>query len=144
MNENAIQPNMQYALFCSDFIENAGQVSILGVLDGADVRGAIQRSQTMPQTMPKKIFPLKLVLGINAPEGAHKVKLGIKKPSGGIMTTVDLEGFEIRPGETVHRCIASLDMEVSENGTYTFTVFLDGDQIGWAVLPMSFTVDFID
>ncbi len=140
MKENSIQPNMQYALFCSDFIENAGQVSILGVLDGADVRGAIQRSQTMP----RKIFPLKLVLGINAPEGAHNVKLGIRKPSGGIMTTVDLEGFEIHPGETVHRCIASLDMEVSENGTYTFIVFLDGDQIGWAVLPMSFTVDFID
>jgi hypothetical protein len=140
MNEYSIQPNMQYALFCSDFIEDTGQVSILGVLDGADVRGAIQRSQTMP----RKIFPLKLVLGINAPEGAHKVKLGIKKPSGGIMTTVDLEGFEIHQGETVHRCIASLDMEVSENGIYTFTVFLDGDQIGWAVLPMSFTVDFLD
>ena len=38
----------------------------------------------------------------------------------------------------------SLDMEVSEDGLYTFTVYLDGSQIGWAVLPMSFTVDFVD
>lgn len=140
MTEYSLQPNMQYALFCNDFIEDSGQVSILGVLDGADVRGAIKRSQTMP----KKVFPLKLVLGINAPEGPHQVKLGITRPSGGIMTTIDLEGFEMPPGETVHRCIASLDMEVSEDGLYTFTVYLDGSQIGWAVLPMSFTVDFVD
>ena len=140
MTENSSQPNMQYALFCNDFVENSGQVSILGVLDGADVRGAIKRGQTMP----RKVFPLKLVLGINAPEGPHQVKLGITRPSGGVMTTIDLEGFEIHPGETVHRCIASLDMEVAEDGLYTFTAFLDGAQIGWAVLPMSFTIDFID
>jgi hypothetical protein len=140
MTGDSIQPNMQYVLFCNDFVEDSGQVSILGVLDGADVRGAIQRGQTIP----KKVFPLKAVLGINAPEGFHEVRLGITRPSGGIMTTVDLEGFEIHPGETVHRCIASLDMEVSEDGLYTFTVFLDGAQIGWAVLPMSFEIEITD
>ena len=138
--ESPLQPNMQYALFCTDFIESSGQVSILGVLDGADVRGTIKRGEPMPQ----KVFPLKLVLGINAPMGNHRAMLGITRPSGGVMTTVDLEDFEIPPGETVHRCIASLDMEVSEDGLYTFTVFLDGSQIGWAVLPMSFTIDFVD
>jgi len=140
MTGDSIQPNMQYVLFCNDFVEDSGQVSILGVLDGADVRGAIQRGQTIP----KKVFPLKAVLGINAPEGFHEVRLGITRPSGGIMTTVDLESFEIHPGETVHRCIASLDMEVSEDGLYTFTVFLDGAQIGWAVLPMSFEIEITD
>ena len=35
--EYSLQPNMQYALFCNDFIEDSGQVSILGVLDGAVV-----------------------------------------------------------------------------------------------------------
>ena len=94
--------------------------------------------------MPAKVFPLKVVLGINAPEGKHRVKLGITRPSGGIMTTVDLEDFNMHPEETVHRCIASLDMEVSEDGVYTFRVFLDNEEIGWAVLPMSFTVEFID
>ncbi len=62
MMENPLQPNLQYALFCTEFVEASGQVSILGVLDGADVRGTIQRGQPMPQ----KVFPLKLVLGINA------------------------------------------------------------------------------
>ena len=129
MMENPLQPNLQYALFCTEFVEASGQVSILGVLDGADVRGTIQRGQPMPQ----KVFPLKLVLGINAPTGTHQAMLGITRPSGGVMTTIDLESFNVLPGETVHRCIASLDMEVSEDGLYTFTVFLDGSEIGWAV-----------
>ena len=65
MNGNPIDPNMQYVLFCTEFVENAGQVSVFGLLDGADVRGAIPRG--LP--MPPKVFPLKIVLGINAPEG---------------------------------------------------------------------------
>ena len=140
MMENPLQPNLQYALFCNDFVEASGQVSILGVLDGVDVRGTIQRDQPMPL----KIFPLKLVLGINAPTGPHQAMLGITKPSGGVMTTIDLESFDMPPGETVHRCITTLDMEVSEDSLYTFTAFLDGSQIGWAVLHMSFIVDFVD
>ena len=140
MKEDALKPNLQYALFCTELVETSGQVSIMGILDGADVRGTIQRGQPMPQ----KVFPLKLVLGINAPTGAHRAMLGISKPSGGLVTTIDLESFDMPPGETVHRCVASLDMEVSEDGLYTFTVFLDGSQIGWAVLHMSFTVDFVD
>ena len=140
MSEDSLQPNLQYLLFCSDFVEHAGQVSVLGLLDGADVRGSLPRGTPMPA----KVFPLKVVLGINAPDGRHHVKLGITRPSGGIMTTVDLEEFETQPGEAVHRCIASLDMEVSEDGPYTFKVFLDNAEIGWAVLPMSFTVEYID
>ncbi len=140
MSEDAIQTNLQYVLFCSDFVEHGGQVSVFGLLDGADVRGSLPRGAPMPA----KVFPLKVVLGINAPEGMHRVKLGITRPSGGIMTTVDLEDFNMQPEETVHRCIASLDMEVSEDGLYTFKVFLDNEQIGWAVLPMSFTVEYVD
>ena len=132
--------NLQYVLFCSDFVEHQGQVSVFGLLDGADVRGTLPRGSPMPA----KVFPLKVVLGINAPVGKHRVKLGITRPSGGIMTTVDLEEFAMHPEETVHRCIASLDMEVSEDGLYTFRVYLDNEQIGWAVLPMSFTVKFLD
>ena len=140
MSEDARQINLQYVLFCSDFVEHQGQVSVFGLLDGADVRGTLPRGSPMPA----KVFPLKVVLGINAPTGKHHVKLGITRPSGGIMTTVDLEDFNMHPEETVHRCIASLDMEVSEDGAYTFRVFLDNEEIGWAVLPMSFTVEFID
>ena len=140
MSEDAIQTNLQYVLFCSDFVEHGGQVSVFGLLDGADVRGSLPRGAPMPA----KVFPLKVVLGINAPEGKHHVKLGITRPSGGIVTTVDLEDFNMQPEETVHRCIASLDMEVSEDGLYTFRVFLDNEQIGWAVLPMSFTVEYVD
>ena len=102
MMENLLQSNLQYALFCTKFVESSGQVSIFGVLDGADVRGTVRRGQPMPQ----KVFPLKLVLGINAPAGNHRAMLGITKPSGGVMTTMDLESFDILPGETVHRCIA--------------------------------------
>ena len=140
MNEAPLEPNLQYVLFCSDLVEHAGQVSVLGMLDGADVRGSLPRGTPMPA----KVFPLKVVLGINAPVGRHHVKLGITRPSGGIMTTVDLEEFEMQPEEAVHRCVASLDMEVSEDGVYTFRVYLDNAQIGWAVLPMSFTVEFVD
>ena len=140
MNETTLQPNLQYVLFCNDFVEHAGQVSVFGLLDGADVRGSLPRGAPMPA----KVFPLKVVLGITAPEGKHHVKLGITRPSGGIVTTVDLEEFEMQLGETVHRCIASLDMEVSEDGLYTFEVFLDNAQLGWAVLPMSFTVEYVD
>lgn len=140
MSDAELPPNLQYVLFCSDFVEHQGQVSVFGLLDGADVRGSLPRG--MP--MPAKVFPLKVVLGINAPEGKHHVKLGITRPSGGIMTTVDLEEFEMQPEETVHRCIASLDMEVSEDGLYSFRVYLDNEQIGWAVLPMSFTVEYVD
>lgn len=138
--ENIQEPNLQYVLFCNEFVENSGQVSILGVLDGADVRGTLKRGEPMP----RKMFPLKLVLGINAPSGVHQVKLGITRPSGGVMTSIDLESFEMPTGVIVHRCIASLDMEVDEDGLYIFTVFLNGSVIGGAVLPMSFTVDFVD
>ena len=43
--EQHIRPNLQYAVFCSEFVESSGQVSILGVLDGVDVRGTIPRGQ---------------------------------------------------------------------------------------------------
>ena len=43
-----------------------------------------------------------------------------------------------------HSLIDGLDMEVEEDGLYIFTVFLNGSVIGGAVLPMSFTVDFVD
>ena len=46
--EQHIRPNLQYAIFCSEFVESSGQVSILGVLDGVDVRGTIQRGQPVP------------------------------------------------------------------------------------------------
>ena len=138
--EQHIRPNLQYAIFCSEFVESSGQVSILGVLDGVDVRGTIQRGQPVP----RKVFPLKLVLGINAPEGPHSAKLEISRPSGGISTTVDLESFELPLEESVHRCIANLEMEVEDDGMYTFTVYLDDTPIGWAVLPISFLVEFVD
>ena len=35
-------------------------------------------------------------------------------------------------------------MEVSEDGLYTFEVFLDDSRIGWTVLPMSFAIDLVD
>jgi hypothetical protein len=122
--------NIQYALFCSDFIENASQVSILGVFDGADVWETIERGQPMQE----RSFPSEWSWA-STPGRPSSGKLGITRPSGGIMTSVGLEGFESRPGEIVHRCIANLDMEVSEDGVYSFTVPLDGSQIGWAVCP---------
>ena len=138
--EQHTRPNLQYAIFCSEFVESSGQASILGVLDGVDVRGTIPRGQPVP----RKVFPLKLVLGINAPEGPYSAKLEITRPEGGISTTVDLESFELPPGESVHRCIANLEMEVEEDGMYTFTVYLNETPIGWAVLPISFVVEFVD
>ena len=138
--QQPIQPNLQYAIFCSEFVESAGQASILGVLDGVDVRGTIPRGQPVP----RKVFPLKLVLGINAPQGYHSAKLEIARPSGGISTTIDLESFELPPDESVHRCIANLEMEVEEDGMYTFTVYVDNARVGWAVLPISFAIEFVD
>ena len=138
--EQPIRPNLQYAVFCSEFVESQGQASILGILDAVDVRGTLPRGQTVP----RKVFPLKLALGINAPEGYHTAKLEISRPTGGISTTIDLESFELYPEESVHRCIANLEMEVEEDGTYTFTVYLDNAPIGWAVLPISFVIEFID
>ena len=137
----SLLPNLQYVLFCNDLVEHGGQVSAIGLLDGADVRGSLPRGAPVPD---KIVFPLKVVLGINAPEGRHHVKLGITRPSGGIMTTVDLEEFETQPDEPVHRCVATLDMEISEDGVYTFRVYLDSAEIGWAVLPLTFTVDWVD
>ncbi len=138
--EQSIRPNLQYAVFCSEFVESQGQASILGVLDAVDVRGTLPRGQTIP----RKVFPLKLALGINAPEGYHTAKLEITRPEGGISTTIDLESFDLPPEESVHRCIANLEMEVEEDGMYTFTVYLDNERIGWAVLPISFVIEFID
>ena len=57
-------------------------------------------------------------MGINAPEGPHSAKLEITRPSGGISTTVDLESFELPLEESVHRCIANLEMEVEDDGMY--------------------------
>ena len=138
--QQPVLPNLQYAVFCSEFVESQGQASILGVLDAVDVRGTLPRGQTIP----RKVFPLKLVLGINAPEGPHTAKLEITRPMGGISTTVDLESFDLYPEESVHRCIANLEMEVEEDGLYTFTVYVDNERIGWAVLPISFVIEFVD
>jgi len=132
--------NLQYILFCSHFVESPDQVSIIGLLDGADVRGTVKRGDPVPD----KVFPLKLVLGINAPPGSYQVKLVITKPSGGVSTTVDLEEFHISKQEYVHRCVASLDMEVSEDGLYEFSVFVGGINIGKTAFPMSFVVEFED
>jgi hypothetical protein len=105
-------------------------VSILGVLDGADVWETIERGQpTQEMSLPSEWS------WASTPGRPSSGKLGITRPSGGIMTSVGLEGFESRPGEIVHRCIANLDMGVSEDGVYSFTVHLDGSQIGWAVCP---------
>ncbi len=141
MTQQFTSPNLQYSLFCTDVVDHPnGGISIMGVLDGADVRGTVKKGQPIP----RKMFPLKLVLGINAPPGHHQVSLGIRRPSGGIMTKLDLEGFHIGHGETVHRCVANLDMEVDEDGLYTFEVILNGQEIGWSVLNMSFVVEFVD
>ena len=141
MTRQLTSPNLQYSLFCSDVVDHpGGGVSIMGVLDGADVRGTVKKNQPLP----RKMFPLKLVLGINAPEGWHQATLGIHRPSGGIMTQIDLEGFHMGHAETVHRCVANLEMEVDEDGLYTFVVLLNGQEIGWSILNMSFVVEFVD
>ncbi|MBI2855547.1 MAG: hypothetical protein HYX93_01720 [Chloroflexi bacterium] len=133
-----IPPNLQYAIFCTQFVEEHGHTAILGVLDAVDVQGTIKRGQPMP----RKVFPITLVLGITAPEGDHRANLEISRPSGGIGTTIDLESFTIPPGEALHRCVATLEMEAPEDGTYTFHAFLDGSRIGWAALPVTFNIEY--
>ena len=41
-------PNLQYVLFCNDLVEHGGQVSAIGLLDGADVRGSLPRGAPVP------------------------------------------------------------------------------------------------
>ena len=136
---NPIQPNLQYAIFCTQFVEEHGHASILGILDAVDAQGTNKRGQPMP----RKVFPITLVLGIIAPEGDHHAMLEISRPSGSIVTTtVDLGSFTIHPDEDLHRCVATLEMETPEDGTYTFHAFLDGARIGWASLPVTFTIEY--
>ena len=132
------QPNLQYAIFCTQFVEEHGHASILGVLDAVDARGTIKWGQPMP----RKVFPITLVLGITAPDGDHHAELEVERPSGGIVIAVDREGFTIPPGQALHRCVATLETETPEDGTYTFRVFLDGATIGWAALPVTFTIEY--
>ena len=140
MIPNQSKPSLQYAFFCSDFIESKDQISAVGILDWVDVRGTIKRTEVIPE----KIFPLKMVLGINGPPGTYTLKLVISRPSGGVSATVDLEQFNILPDEYLHRCIANLDMEVSEDGLYKFNVLVNNMSIGSAMLQMSFLIEFED
>ena len=140
MISNRSKPNLQYAFFCSDFIESRDQVSAVGILDWADVRGTIKATEIIPE----KIFPLKMILGINGPPGFYNLKLIISKPSGGVSASVDLEQFNILPNEYIHRCVANLDMEVFEDGVYEFNVLVNDLNIGFAVLPMSFLIELED
>ena len=137
---NQSKPSLQYAFFCSDFIEIKDQISAVGILDWVDVRGTIKSTEVIPE----KIFPLKMVLGINGPPGTYTLKLVISRPSGGVSATVDLEQFNILPDEYLHRCIANLDMEVSEDGLYKFNVLVNNMSIGSAMLQMSFLIEFED
>ena len=95
---NQSKPSLQYAFFCSDFIESKDQISAVGILDWVDVRGTIKSTEVIPE----KIFPLKMVLGINGPPGTYTLKLVISRPSGGVSATVDLEQFNILPDEYLH------------------------------------------
>ena len=137
---NQSKPSLQYAFFCSYFIEIKDQISAVGILDWVDVRGTIKSTEVIPE----KIFPLKMVLGINGPPGTYTLKLVISRPSGGVSATVDLEQFNILPDEYLHRCIANLDMEVSEDGLYKFNVLVNNMSIGSAMLQMSFLIEFED
>ena len=135
---NQSKPSLQYAFFCSDFIESKDQISAVGILDWVDVRCTIKSTEVIPE----KIFPLKMVLGINGPPGTYTLKLVISRPSGGVSATVDLEQFNILPDEYLNRCIANLDMEVSEDGLYKFNVLVNNMSIGSAMLQMSFLIEF--
>ena len=137
---NQSKPSLQDAVFRADFIESKDQISAVGILDWVDVRGTIKSTEVIPE----KIFPLKMVLGINGPPGTYTLKLVISRPSGGVSATVDLEQFNILPDEYLHRCIANLDMEVSEDGLYKFNVLVNNMSIGSAMLQMSFLIEFED
>jgi len=130
--------NLQYAIFCNQFVEEHGHASILGVLDAVDVQGTVP----VGSPLPRKQFPITLVLGILASEGDHTATMEIVRPSGGIVTTVDLESFNIPPGDPIHRSVVQLDIEAPEDGDYTFHVFVDGQKIGYAVLPITFTITY--
>lgn len=132
------ETNLQYAIFCNQFVEEHGHVSILGVLDAVDVQG----TASVGSPPPRKQFPITLVLGILASEGDHAARMEIVRPSGGIVTTIDLESFNIPPDDSIHRSVVQLEMEAPEDGDYTFHVFVDGQNTGYAVLPITFTITY--
>ena len=132
------ETNLQYAIFCNEFVEEHGHASILGVLDAVDVQGTVR----LGSPPPRKQFPITMILGISASEGDHSATMEIIRPSGGIVTTVDLESFNIPSGDPIHRSVAQLEMEAPEDGDYTFNVYVDGLRIGFAVLPITFTVTY--
>ena len=135
-----IHSRLQYLIFCTDVVESGDQFSILGLLDGIDVKGTIKRGGPVPD----KILPMKLVLGVNTAPGTHSLTVGITQPSGGIMTIIDLEKFTLPASAVIHRCVASVEVSVPEDGLYSFNVYLDDTLIGSADLPISFAIEFID
>ena len=134
------EPYLQYVLFCSRFIEEHGHVTVVGMLDAVDVQGTVKRGQPNP----RKVFPMTVVIGIIAPPGTYDVKLEIFRPSGGMSTSLSLDNFNITYETQLHRCIADLEMEAPEDGTYTFRLITNGNVIGKAILPISFEVLYTD
>ncbi len=133
-------PYLQYLIFCSRFIEEHGHASVVGMLDAVDVQGTISRGQPIP----RKVFPITVVIGIIAPPGTYEVRIEIIRPSGGMSTSLNLDQFDIFEGSHLHRCIADLEMEAPEDGVYTFRVLTNGKLIGKAILPISFEILYTD
>ena len=133
-------PYLQYVIFCSRFMEEHGHASVVGMLDAVDVSGTIKRGQPSP----RKMFPITMVIGIIAPPGTYDIRLEIFRPSGGMSTSLNLDQFDIFEGSHLHRCIADLEMEAPEDGTYSFRLFINGALVGKAILPITFAISYTD
>lgn len=132
------EPTVRYAIFCSDVERKGDSFSILGVIDGIKKIAKWEyKGQQPPKEFPAITIPIKLLICLeNIDSGKHKIWMVAIQPSGEREQSSPLVEFLVKPDTEMQRVLVNSELNVVENGPYTFRIILDGDPLKEIKLPI--------
>jgi hypothetical protein len=134
--ERHIPVALQYAVFCRERPRVKNELSIIGVVNTLTVTQPVPEGQERP---PRRC-PLKLVMGFIGEGGQRTIQLQPILPSGMPMESIE-RSFPWDTSTVFHDHVFDLNMDIPEDGLYTFLIRVDGNPAGQASVQLHYRVE---
>ena len=127
---------LQYAVFCRERPRAEKELSIIGVFDTLTVTQPVPQGQEPPS----RRYPLKLVMGFVGEGGHRTIQLQPILPSGRPGEPIQ-RNFPWKTSEAFHHHVFDINMEIPEDGRYTFLIRVDENLVGQASVQLHYRIE---
>lgn len=134
--EQLLPVALQYALFCRERPRAEKELSIIGAYDTLTVTQPVSQGQKAPPCR----YPLRFVMGFVGEGGQRMIQLQPILPSGIFMKPIE-RSFSWDTSTVFHHHVFDINMEIPEDGLYTFLIRVDGAPVGQASVQLRYRIE---